>query len=77
MLQPDQKVHIPRGFASTIKTPCSDGCPAYAVIRATGKGIGIDQHPCTDWECKPAATLRYYLHGDDSVSVELRDETKA
>lgn len=42
---------------------------AYCNITATGRGIGIEQHPCV-FGCKPAAKLRYYLHGDDSVTVE-------
>lgn len=62
-------VHIPKGITRRIKTPCSVDCLAYCCITATGRGIGIEQHPCVKG-CKPAAYLRYYLHGDDSVTVE-------
>lgn len=66
----NQKVKIPKGVTKQIKAPCSITCMAYCNITATGRGIAIEQHPCMN-SCKPAARLRYYLHGDDSVTVEL------
>ena len=61
---------IDKGLTQQVKAPCSPGCLAYCNVTATGRGIGIEQRPCAK-NCKPAAALRYYLHGDDSVSVEL------
>lgn len=64
------KVKIPKGITKQIKAPCAPNCMAYCNVTATGRGIGIEQH-CCFLGCKPAAKLRYYLHGDDSVTVEL------
>jgi len=62
--------HIPVGITKQVKAPCSPDCLAYCNVTATGRGIGIDQHGCVKG-CKPAAALRYRLHGDDSVTTEL------
>lgn len=63
-------IHIDKGLTKQVKAPCTLGCMAYCNVTASGRGIGIEQHPCV-FGCKPAAKLRYYLHGDDSVTVEL------
>ena len=63
--------HIAKDLTRQIKAPCGPGCLAYCNVSATGRGIGIEQHPCAKG-CKPATVLRYYLHGDDSVTVEPR-----
>ena len=66
--------HIAVGATANIPMRCPKHGALELVVRATGRGIRISQFPDCPSGCdfQPATALRYYLHGDDSVTVETR-----